>query len=318
MSGFSIGLLFVPLLALIGLVAVLRSRPVIRIGHNDHTRLAAIARHTSRWRLAGLGVGVIGAIACIAVGDGALGRIVALAPAVFVGSLLVGTVIGEYTARSPQGLTREASLTTRTVGQVLTRSWLVVAGVSAAFLALVLGVGTALGRPDDLGRAGRALARTCTAPVATGETAVVGFTRGPWPGSFYTVPLGLSVVVLVVLAGLALRAITLRRGAGVASEALDLVTRRWAAGNVLLACTIAFLLISGGLALPMGTMLLGIDTCRMPIDGLLGWFFFVTGIVAFGAGLTLIGALLAGPRLVVDDVPGASPEPPATAGVPVR
>jgi len=64
---------------------------------------------------------------------------------------------------------------------------------ATVLLVLVLGMTTAAGSPDDLGRAGRTLARQCSA--------LVGTAVGPWPGSFYTAPLATVVLAGLVLAG---------------------------------------------------------------------------------------------------------------------
>ncbi|MDQ2738946.1 MAG: hypothetical protein M3Y35_10110, partial [Actinomycetota bacterium] len=56
--------------------------------------------------------------------------------------------------------------------------------------------------PDDQGRVGRSLSRTCDA--------IFSEVSGPWVGSFYSVPLAIIVAVGLVLAGAVLRRILLR------------------------------------------------------------------------------------------------------------
>jgi hypothetical protein len=48
------------------------------------------------------------------------------------------------------------------------------------------------------------------------------------------------------------------------------------------------------------------------------WVLALVGTFATPIALTLLGALFLGPRLVVDDLPLATPGPAAPAGVPVR
>jgi hypothetical protein len=310
-------LLAVPLV-LLGLVIVARTRPVIRVGHNLHDRVAAAHRHTSRWRLAGLGVGLLGSVICAALADRALGRVAALAPVMLVAGILLGTIIGELTARTPQGSTRQASVAPRRVGALVTRGWVSLAGVGAVLLSGVLALGWALGGPDDLGRAGRALVRSCTVVLSDGTSSEMSSSQSPWPGSFYVLPLLVASLLLAVLTVLALRSIALRRSAGPESELLDGMTRQWAARNVLLAASFGCLLVAGVLASIMASHLQSVGECAQSSDVVLFWVLALVGTFATPIALTLLGALFLGPRLVVDDLPLATPGPAAPAGVPVR
>ncbi len=92
---------------------------------------------------------------------------------------------------------------------------------------------TAVASPDDLGRAGRSLATTC-GPGCTGS-------RGPWPGSFYTVPLAVGLLLVLVLAVVAARAVVRRprNGADPDVVRLDDVARRRALETVVAAVGVA-------------------------------------------------------------------------------
>jgi len=245
----------------------------------------------------------------------ALGRFVGLAPAALGAGLIIGTIVGERTARAPLGTTREAGLGERRIGNLLRGQSLWPLVASTGLLVAILAMGTVLGSPDDLGRAGRALARTCQL-VSNGVPTTAGERRGPWPGSFYTLPLGGAFIVLGVLAFVALKSIAARRAAGSESEDLDRLTRSWSTGNVLRASTVSALLIAGPLATVMGATLSAMD-CRASTDAFVQWMALAAGVVATGLGLALLASLFMAPRLVVDDLPGALP-PPAGAGVRVR
>ena len=298
-----------------GLAIVVARRPVVRIGHHNHARLVAIHRHTVRWRGLGLAAGLLAALACAMLAGTALGRFVGLAPAALGAGLIIGTIVGERTASAPLGTTREAGLGERRIGDLLRGQSLWPMVASTGLLVAILAMGTVLGSPDDLGRAGRALARTCQL-VSDGVPTTAGERRGPWPGSFYTLPLGGAFIVLGVLALVALKSIAARRAAGSESEDLDRLTRSWSTGNVLRASTVSALLIAGPLATVMGATLSAMD-CRASTDTFVQWMALAAGVVATGLGLALLASLFMAPRLVVDDLPGALP-PPAGAGVRVR
>lgn len=153
------------------------------------------ARTTARWRLAGLGVGI--GVGIVAAQLDVLGRGLMLAVPLCALCVLVGVVIGELRITAPRGPVRSAGLEVRRIRDYLPRRLTRVVAAATVLLVLVLGMTTAAGSPDDLGRAGRTLARQCSA--------LVGTAVGPWPGSFYTAPLATVVLAGLVLAGVALR-----------------------------------------------------------------------------------------------------------------
>jgi hypothetical protein len=153
------------------------------------------ARTTARWRLAGLGVGI--GVGIVAAQLDVLGRGLMLAVPLCALCILVGVVIGELRITAPRGPVRSAGLEVRRIRDYLPRRLTRVVAAATVLLVLVLGMTTAAGSPDDLGRAGRTLARQCSA--------LVGTAVGPWPGSFYTAPLATVVLAGLVLAGVALR-----------------------------------------------------------------------------------------------------------------
>jgi hypothetical protein len=91
----------------------------------------------------------------------------------------------------------------------------------------------------------------------------VGSSRGPWPGSFYALPLAVALGVLAVLVAIALRAIVARPRPDLDSRGLDTLLRRWSAGNVLTAATVTVLGILG----PVLTPTIRVDDLPRPLPG---------------------------------------------------
>jgi hypothetical protein len=120
-----------------------------------------------------------------------LGRGLLLAAPVFSLGVVLGVVLGELRAPRPLGPVRRAAVETRSVWDYLPRwpaAFVAVAG--AAELVLLVWT-TSMGSSDDQGRAGRSLTHVC------GDLTT---TKSPWPGSFYSVPLGAAVVLGLLLA----------------------------------------------------------------------------------------------------------------------
>lgn len=305
--------------AFVALVVALVRRQAITVGINEHAEVVAIARRTRAWRAVGLLVGLAAGALLLGLGESwdALGRITALAPAALGTGVLLGTIVGELTARPAVGIRRSAAVETRSVRDVLPRVRGAVLGVTLLVLAGFLALGTAWGSADDLGRGGRAFAVACTR-VVDGVAAAVTSTSGPWPGSFYTVPLALAFAVFAVVVGAALRAVVRRPRPPLESLGLDTELRRWSAGNIVTAATFTVLGTLGPVATLMAGPLLD-GGCPPSVDRLVvGWTAVVVGPLAIiGAAVTL-GALLATPTIRVDDLPRPLPGGAAPVGAPVR
>ena len=233
-------------------MALLR-RVVVTVGVNEHSGASQIARHTRRWRVVGLLLGGVAAVLLLALGQrvDALGRATALAPTVLGAGVLLGTIAGELTARPSVGIRRSAAVETRTLRAILPRGRAVVLAVSTALLVGALAIGAAWGSADDLGRAGRVLSERCTVVDPDLGAVLVGGSRGPWPGSFYALPLAVALLVLAGLVALALRAIVNRPRPELDSRGLDTMLRCWSVGNVLTAATVTVLGTLGPVALLM-------------------------------------------------------------------
>lgn len=216
-----------------------------------------------------------------------LGRGLMLVPAVLGLSVVSGVGLAETVVRPrrPAG-PRTASLLARRVTDYLPRGLTAVVAVTAGAHLATLAVTTASASADDLGRAGRRIAAQC------GDT---GSAASPYPGSFYSVPL--AVVLLVIgLAGLAAVTVVVRRPQGFAADrAQDDVLRRRSATRVVAAAGAALAASQAGIASFAGAALLRLDCHRawMPPLGwallasvpvavlLLGWF--LGRVVAPGA-----------------------------------
>ena len=196
--------------AVVGLVVALLRRVVVTVGVNEHRGVVEVARHTRRWRVVGLLLGGVVAVLLLALGQrvDALGRATALAPTVLGAGVLLGTIAGELTRPARR---RHPSLRRRrdahAAGDPAARTGGRARRVDGSCSPGRSAIGAAWGSADDLGRAGRVLseqlhcASTPTSgPVADGEQ------RGPWPGSFYAVPLAVALLVLAGLVAVALRA----------------------------------------------------------------------------------------------------------------
>lgn len=126
-----------------------------------------------------------------------LGRGLLLAPALAALGLMVGVLVAELVVRPPTSTRRSASLSVRRVRDYVPRA--LTAAVAAAGVVLVaLGTVTTLaGSPDDLGREGRWLSLACSPSMSSAS--------GPWPGSYYTVPLAVLVLVGLAVATVGVR-----------------------------------------------------------------------------------------------------------------
>lgn len=196
-------LLAVPALALAALALPVRSGA------------GAASRESGRVlaaRLAGLTLGVAAAVA--AGHAWSLGRGAMLGPVLLGTGLLLGIAAGETLARPARVAgPRTADLTPRKVRSYAPRGQGAAVVAVLVLMVAVLVVTTATASADDLGRPGRSLTRTCGMGVSS--------SRSPYPGSFYSGPLALGLVVALGLGAVAARQAVLRpRGLGAEEDAL--------------------------------------------------------------------------------------------------
>jgi hypothetical protein len=238
---------------------------------------AAVYRHTRRWQLIGLLVGVPLAIV---VGEIPLGRGLMMAAPVFGLCVLAGVLVGEATApRLVLGDTRAAVLEVRHLKDYLPTRLAVVVAALAAGLTAILIVATVTAGSDDLGRAGRALTATCGGGIARAT---------PWPGSYYSIPMAMLLLAGLTVAAIAFRQVTGRPRPGTDEEirAVDDYMRRRAGRRIVAACGVLVAVPTVGVALVSSATLRsvscgsawatgaewGLIGIALLSLGLLGWF----------------------------------------------
>lgn len=204
-------------LAVVLLVVMAATTLVVRAAKRT---APARPREVSReWRLvltARLIAFVTGVGAAVATyGSGSSGRGPMLALAAFGGCVLLGTAIGETLVRPRHDPgVRSASLTPRRVRDYLPRTAVPVAGMGVSTLALLLFTTvTADGGP------GLERGLGCA-------TATMTSMHTPYPGSFYSLPLALTLVAVLGVAAIAARQVVARpRGMAPDSSDDDLLRR---------------------------------------------------------------------------------------------
>lgn len=295
-GGFAFAL---PLLALAACLAVVlravpRRRALVAFDEAAHPGLARLRRSTLLGRGLAMMAGVIAGVATASTGG--LGRGFALVPAVFAAVQIVGVLLVDLLARDDARTPGTAGLEVRRVRDFSAPGLVRLTGAVGAVLALFLAWAGVVAVPDDLGRAGRALAYSCTAGCDHG-------TLSPWPGSYYSVPMVAALLLVLVLAGIAVRVTVRRPRNGAAPEivVVDDVVRRRSVESVLAAVGVAFTGSLAGTALPAGGRLAGLGANHGPVA------FQVVGWCAFLAGLAALVCLVW--CLVVLLLPGAGAKP---------
>lgn len=226
-----------------------------------------------------------------------LGRGTMLVPAVLGLFVVAGVGLAETVVR-PQRPTgpRTASLAPRRVARYLPRT-LTAAVVTITALHLVtLALTTISASADDMGRAGRQIAARCDD---------VGSGAGPYPGSFYSVPLALLLLIIGLATAAALMAVV-RRPRGFAPDDVgDDILRERSTTRVLAAAGAAVAASHVGIAYFAGGALLRM-TCQQAWMEPVGWVL----LASVPAALLLLGWFLG--RIVA---PAALPAPAQPAGM---
>jgi hypothetical protein len=278
-----IGVLLVPLLVPLLLLAVWlawwspKSRPPLELDPSLHGALVASHRKAVGWRWAGLGLGVVvAAVTAVTATVGLYNLGAMLAPTVFGLCVIGGVVVGELTTIPRRQGVRTAALERRTLGDYLPRRLAGLVAASTLALGAVLVTTTLMGSADDQGRAGRFLTRQCSAEIWA--------RNGPWPGSFYSVPLGIAVMVGLLGAAVALGTVVLRPRGGSDPDLVvaDDVLRRGSAEAVVAATGVMVAASLSGVALVAGLRLIGV-VCPPA-----SWTILGVALLAVGALMLLL------------------------------
>jgi hypothetical protein len=247
-----------------------------------------VARTALRWRIAGAATGLV--LAVVAGYQGALGRGLLLAAPLFGLCVLAGVIVGELRVRPQLGAERRATLEVRRVRDHLPPALTIAVATATGVLGVVLVLTTAAGSPDDLGRAGRDLFRRCTATTAEGH--------GPWPGSFYALPLAVVVTCGVLIGAVAMIRIV-RRPAQSGDPAAEDALRRSAARSVTAAVGILVAVPLAGVGTVAGMALAGFgcrpDWWNVPIVALAVVVPAALGLAAWCAAVLLAPTPVWGP-----------------------
>jgi len=292
---------FLPVLVAVVLGAVLlallistrRGIPLATV--SNQSALLTAARRASLCRSAGLLVGILFGVAAAATGS--LGQGVLPGFALMGTGVLAGVLIGEASIHGPSTGHRTASLRARRLRDHLSRPLAATVASRAGFLALRLAVGTVMGSADDEGRAGRMLVSVCS-PTQWGWA-------DPWPGSFYSLPLAVVLLIGCVLTFLGLRQVALRprlENAGVSPSA-DMLLRQRSASSVIAAAGIAVNAPLVGVAAISGMRLLTAE-CAPGWWRVAGWLCLACVPAALGI-FAWCAAVLLRPVVPVQDLQAA-------------
>lgn len=239
--------------------AVRRNRGIV-FDEARYPGLAALYRSSVRARYIGLAASA--AVFIVAASVGRLGRGLFWAPAVAGAVLIVAVMIGQQIAYGGARATGVAAVERRLVRHYLPRALSVAVLV---FLVVLVGAAvwtTVAAGPDNLGLA-RAFSVTGAVTLWEGtspEVVMVGSTRTPFPGAYYTLMLAIGLPIVVVLGGIALW-LTARRPRNGADPGLvpaDDALRRQTAEGILaavgLAVSVSLLGVAASAAMAVGGM----------------------------------------------------------------
>ncbi|MCY7396044.1 MAG: hypothetical protein LH468_07830 [Nocardioides sp.] len=237
---------------------------------------------TREWRLVQVtrGIGILtGVGAALAVGrSGSYGAGALLAPAAFGLCVLLAAAVGETVVR-PRPVTgsRSASLTPRRIVDYLPAVLTPLVALMLLAAVATLGFTTATASRDEATATMRAL--SCTAPGLVN-------TRTPYPGSFYSVPLALTLLLVLAVAAMAAVQVVRRpRGLAVTDQGDDELRRR-SLGVVVAATGIAVCAPLAGLAVVAGGGLKNLTqqqpSCAADWMGPVGNGLLLLAVVALG------------------------------------
>ncbi len=242
---------------------------------------------TTAWRLAGVVTGIAAGAALSKAPGTWLGLGAAIAGPAFALCVLAGVIAGEMFGRAPRGVTRRAVVEVRTASAFLPRPALIAVVVFGTLLTALVVATSVVASADDQGRWGRAFTVACASPpglVSTGS---------PWPGGFYAVPIGLTVLIGLIAAGFAARAVARRHrpGRGEPDRLADDSVRRDSARAIAAAMGVMVTVLLAGSALIAGRVLAGLD-CAQPDLSIVGTVLLVLSAVSAVAAVVFVALLL--------------------------
>ena len=263
-----------------------------------HRAAVAAVRPGQEWRrvrltrVGGILAGVVAAVLTWRLDS--FGRGPMLAPAVFGLLVVLGVGLGETVVRPRQSTgVRSASMTPRRVGAYLPRTSTALAATMLTMTTVLLTFTTVTAGRDDYSRAMRAL--TC-------DNARVGSSRTPYPGSYYSVPLALLLVVVLVVAALAARQAIVRPRGLATDDSGDDALRRRSLEVIVSAVGIAVSAPYVGLALTAGGALQGLGdsrpSCAPPWMQPVGTVVSLSALVAVVVVMVCLARLLGGAQHV--------------------
>jgi hypothetical protein len=267
--------------------------PVMVVRRRKRPQVSAVSL-TNEWRrvrltrLAGIVVG-LGA-AAVLWHQGSFGRGPMLAPAVFGLCLVLGVGLGEAVVRPTRASgVRSASLAPRRLSAYVPRTPAVLAGTMVLLTTVLLSFTTLTAGRDDYTHTMRAL--RC-------DTALVGSSTTPYPGSYYSLPLGLLLVAVLGLAAVASRQVIVRPRGLATDDVGDDALRRRSLDVIVSAVGIAASAPYTGLALTAGGALQDLGDSRPSCAPLwmqpVGVAISLSALVAVVVAMVCLASLLAG------------------------
>lgn len=274
-------LVILPLVLLLGAAVALvvgrRRARTLSLDDELYPGLRTLRLATVRYRLLGLGLGL--GVGVVTLPLGRLQPAFFAAPLIAASAVVAAIILGQQSAYRAARVVGSAGLERRQLRSYLpaglTRS---VAGLLALLVAATLFT-TLAASPDDMGRAGRAVAAWWMEGEGV-ESAMRGSQRGPFPGSFYTLWLGVALVLLLALAatGLALTVRRPRNGADPVLVRVDDALRRITVEGIVAAVGVGV----GGAAFAV-TLVAGMQLVSLaPVP-----------VTTASGVITLVGALIA-------------------------
>jgi hypothetical protein len=265
--------------------------------------LGRVALRAVALRAIGLVTGGVVALKLVYASPSWLGLGVAVAAPALSLCVLAGVLAGEAGGYGAVGISRSASLVSRSARAYLpwpATGW--VAGLSAVLL-VSLAATTAAGSADERGRAGRVLTVICGALPGAPSGGPDVSSAGPWPGVFYSVPIGLAALLGLGAAAAVLVRIARRPRPDAAVAGFDDALRRRSSKLVVAAAGLLVSTSVAGVAMTAGGVLAR-NGCGAVWLRAAGWFAMAVGAVGFIAAAAFLTQLLVpGRARVTADVP---------------